>query len=431
MQRNTPQTPAPVLMTLQITTFCSFKTIVESKEIYAYDKIQGIYKPYGDTLIRALLRNYYPTHSTNDRHEVIHEIEDTTWIRRNEFDNKKRVGYIPLKQYLVNCNDLSDSVGYDKDYYYTFKYPFNYNPKARCPKFLKFMQEILPDRPIDIIRVLEGFASGLVPQLRFEKAYMFVGPKAQNGKSTLFNIMSTVLGKENISNVSIHDLKYGRFQRAGIVDKSYNIYADIDSKALRELGIIKMIISGDPMTMERKNQEGFSYSPKIRLFFSSNQPPIIDEDSNAVYRRFMLVEFPVEFRKHDPLFEKKFEDEYEGIMSLLVRLAVWLYHTKKLRYLQSPEELRVIWDLKSNPISKFMDDMLIRTPGGSVEHGDLYSAYVKYCMKNHFTVELMNTFTRLFKKKGNKQHKTNSKYRWLEWKIKEIPEDQSKLSEEP
>ncbi len=429
MQSSVRETPTPALISLQLMGFHKFKTIMETKEMYVYDKIEGIYKNQAELLIRSLMRTDYPNHKTNDANEVIRDIQDRSFIRRVDFDNHKKRDTIPLKNYLVSTRDLSHDP-FSPEYFYTYKYPSSFIKNARCPKFIKFLKQILPNGPVDIIRVLEGFASGLVPEMKLEKAYMFVGTKAQNGKSTLFNIMASVLGQVNIANVSIHDLKYNRFAKSNLVDKSYNIFADVDSKALRELGIIKMIISGDSMNIERKGQDAFDYSPRCRLFFSSNQPPIIDEDSNAVYRRFVLIEFPVEFRKHDPFFERKFEDEYDGIMSLLLRHANFLYHTKKLRYEQTPEDLRVVWDLKSNPIAKFIDDMLVRKEGARLEHGEIYNSYVLYCRRNHFTVEPMNMFTRLMKKKGNQQLKSNNKTFWVEWELKEIPKEQEKIVED-
>jgi len=419
--------PEPSLITLQIIHFHNFVTIMENREMYLYDKIMGIYKPYAETAIRAMIRQDYPNCKVHDRNEVLADIQDRTFIRRTDFDNHKDKTLLPLKSYLLSVKDFRQTE-YTPDNYFTIKFPYNYKKELGCPKFIKFLKQILPNQPKDIIRVVEGFASGLVPEMKFEKAYMFVGTKAQNGKSTLFNIIAKVVGKDNIANVAIHDLKMERFARAELVDKAFNIYADVDNKSMRELGIIKMIISGDPMMVERKGQDPFSYAPRCRLFFSSNQPPIIDEDSNAVYRRFFLIDFPVEFRKHDPFFEDKFEEEYDGIMSLLVRNAAWLFKQRKLRYEQTPEDLRVKWDLKSNPISIFMEECLVRKVGGKVEHGKMYHAYLTFCEREHYTAEMMNTFTKLMKKKKNQIRRSANEQHWLEWELKET-KDKDKQQE--
>jgi len=423
------EVPEPSLITLAIIQFHNFKTIMENSDMYVFDKIAGIYKPDAEKLIRSLIREQYPNANVHTRNEVLADIQDRSFIRRNDFDNHKDKTLLPLKTYLLSVKDFRQ-IEYSPDNYFTIKFPFDYKKDLGCPKFIKFLKQILPNQPKDIIRVVEGFASGLVPEMKFEKAYMFVGTKAQNGKSTLFNIIAKVIGKDNIANVSIHDLKYERFSRAELIDKSYNIYADVNSKSMRELGIIKMIISGDPMMVEKKGQDGFSYSPRCRLFFSSNQPPIIDEDSNAVYRRFMLIDFQVEFRKHDPFFEDKFEEEYDGIMSLLVRNAAWLFKNRKLRYEQTPEDLRVKWDLKSNPISIFMEECLVRKAGAKLEHGIMYHAYLSFCEKEHYTAEMMNTFTKLMKKKKNQIRRSANEQHWLEWELKDKDKQQEKIIDE-
>jgi len=182
------EVPEPSLITLAIIQFHNFKTIMENSDMYVFDKIAGIYKPDAEKLIRSLIREQYPNANVHTRNEVLADIQDRSFIRRNDFDNHKDKTLLPLKTYLLSVKDFRQ-IEYSPDNYFTIKFPFDYKKDLGCPKFIKFLKQILPNQPKDIIRVVEGFASGLVPEMKFEKAYMFVGTKAQNGKSTRFNII--------------------------------------------------------------------------------------------------------------------------------------------------------------------------------------------------------------------------------------------------
>ena len=107
-------------------------------------------------------------------------------------------------------------------------------------------------------------------QSNFEKVFMLIGEGA-NGKSTFLGVMQAVLGFDNVSAESLHDLTYERFAVASLFGKMANLHPDIESSELKNTGLLKALISGDAISAEKKYLHSFKFTNKAKLFFSANQ----------------------------------------------------------------------------------------------------------------------------------------------------------------
>ena len=71
--------------------------------------------------------------------------------------------------------------------------------------------------------------------------FLVIAGGGRNGKTTLFGILESFYGKENISGVSLQDLNYRPFALHKLYGKMANISDDLSAKAVRDSGIIKKI----------------------------------------------------------------------------------------------------------------------------------------------------------------------------------------------
>lgn len=121
----------------------------------------------------------------------------------------------------------------------------------------------------------------------FQHAVIVQG-KAGTGKSVLFNLVTKMLGKQNISSVSLHDLSTDRFAAVGVVDKYANIRSDISSDFIKDASIIKNLVGDDSMTVQAKGQQPFAYSNYAKMLFSANEVPTIAPDA-GIQRRIIIL----------------------------------------------------------------------------------------------------------------------------------------------
>jgi putative DNA primase/helicase len=95
----------------------------------------------------------------------------------------------------------------------TVRIPHAWNPKAKCPAIDAFLETVLPADCIDFVLEVIGYC--LIPDNRMQRAVMLVGPGG-NGKGTLLDLISNLMGSKNIASRTLHELSEERFARADL-----------------------------------------------------------------------------------------------------------------------------------------------------------------------------------------------------------------------
>jgi len=375
-----------------------FATLRDTQETLFYQ--DGVYKYGAEPLIFEECENRIDDCTSYMRREVFKTIQASTYKDRDQFDSDPVV--LNVKNGLLNIQ-TGEFRKHTPLFLSRIQLPVYYDPNAGPVKFVKFMMECLPNQA-DRELVYEQFASILLREaIRLEKVYIYVGEGA-NGKSTFLNVVESLIGKDNISNVSIHDLIYGRFARARLDGKSANIFADISNDELSRVGILKAIVSGDPTDAEKKGKDPFKLKNFAKLFYSCNQLPEIKEDSDAVFRRFIITEWSQQFKgdkdNKNLIFELTTDEELSGILNLLIHKAGRLLSQQRLSYDQSTEQLRIEWKQRADPVQLFANQFLVKKDGYVAKKSDVYSKYVEYCTAMKIIPKNQTQFTKKMKNLG-------------------------------
>ena len=305
------------------------------------------------------------------------------------------------------------------NYKYTINIPHNFNPDASCPKFDKFIAKVLPEKvsfdpatftaPVSfdpstftdddgelwtsnshlLIKQMMGYL--MIPSTAFRKFFVLLGEGA-NGKSTLIEVIVEMLGRENVSHQSLHDLAQRNFSKAELFGKLANTCADLESKDVKDSGLLKQIVAGDSMQYEKKFLDPFSGPATARLLFSANKMPPIHDTSQAMADRPVLIDFPVRIEEDDQdktlIHKLTTEDEIEGIivryaipgLQALLRAGKFNIPHKSLQLL---EEYRRRCDLLPyDHFTEFIDGCADEVESGFVTKVDFYRAYESWCKAN-------------------------------------------------
>jgi putative DNA primase/helicase len=131
-----------------------------------------------------------------------------------------------------------------------------------------------------------------------------------NGKSTLINFISGVIGAENTSNLSLDTLQNDRFGKAHLKGKMLNACADISDTFFESMATIKEITGDDKSYAEFKGQNGFSFLNFAKLIFSANSLPSFKDTSEGLVRRLILLPMnmkpePIDVNLNDILGDSK------------------------------------------------------------------------------------------------------------------------------
>jgi len=166
-----------------------------------------------------------------------------------------------------------------------------YDSAAACPAIDDFLESTVPDL-IGQFTEIAGYL--LIPDNRQQKAIMLKG-QGGTGKTTALEVLSALLGPENVSTIDLHRLEEDRFATADLYGVLANVFADLPSHALNSSSIFKSITGGDYIRGERKHRDAFKFKPYARLLFSANETPPTADNSDAFFERWLILPFD---RKH-------------------------------------------------------------------------------------------------------------------------------------
>jgi putative DNA primase/helicase len=217
--------------------------------------------------------------------------------------------------------------------------------------------------------------------------------------------LTEFIGAENTSNVSLQALEHKRFAMAQLYNKHLNVYSDLSSQAVSDTGIFKMITGSDMIYADRKFKDGFYFRSFAKQVFSCNKIPISRDDTNAYFRRWILMSFPNRFEGEDVnphiLEEITTDEEISALFNWGVEGLKRLEKNKIFSYNKSTELIRDEYERKSNPILAFVKDCLEEDAQAFESKKDTYNYYKSYCKKEHLPVKANNAFARELKQNIN------------------------------
>lgn len=214
---------------------------------------------------------------------------------------------------------------------------------------------------------------------------MLVGSGA-NGKTTFLNIIIKVLGRHNCSFRSLQELMENRFAPADLYGKLANIYDDLPPTKLTKTGLFKMLVSGGEIQAEKKFRNPFKFRNYAKLVFSANKIPTTIDDTQAFFRRWIIINFPNEFigDKADPHLEDKLSTPecLSYVLKWMLTGLKRLLENCKFSNEESIDEIEDKYLRMSNPVYAFLSDCTEPDPDAAVSKDELYHAFLDYCKSN-------------------------------------------------
>lgn len=397
--------------------------VYDRNMLYFYD--DGYYRPQGFQKIKArcleLMRNEYRDAHGN---EVAKYIETSQWSANPVLDTDAR--FINVENGLLDwIADPPEIKTHDPDYLSSIRIPVQYDPKAECPAIDQFFRDVLPTDCIDLVYEIFGYC--LLPDTRFQKAFMLLGSGA-NGKSVFISLLQTFIGKANCSAESLQDITENRFRVASLVGKLVNTFSDLPSKMMEDTALFKALVSGDALSAERKGEQAFEFVNHARLVFSANELPRTKDLSHGFFRRWIIIRFPNSFAegnaKRDPAILKKLttQEELSGLLNKCIQALVRLFSQREFTKPASVEAELMIYQSDNDNVRIFFDECCEFRIGAFAPKEDLYRKYEKWANSGNFRAISRQKFNNHIKNifPNVKEDTNGGQRKWLNLAIVEI-----------
>lgn len=353
--------------------------------VFNYDK--GVYKMVSDMeisnivlngLYDDMLWNYRTKRNVSDKVACLLSI-----IPNLDLTNDR--GWIlNLKNGLLNIY-TGELKPHSPNFVSLVQSPVEYEPEAKCPVWLGCIEAWMegPEKEDKSLLLQQFSGYCLSSSMQYDKALFLVGDGG-NGKSTFVDTISMVIGPDATSHIDLEGL-YGQYGMKGLIGKRLNIIEEVHGNYYQS-NKLKKLISGEPVTIDIKYKDQFSFRPQAKFIFAVNTMPRVDDTSTATERRMCAILFRNNFRNNPNTALRSdrglLATELPGILNWMLEGAKIL--SESVGFVITKEQIAMLSEYRqeNSSVEGFIAECVEQDSEATVNGRDLYDEYKSYCVKD-------------------------------------------------
>ena len=380
------KTKATYALASYLTQKYNIVTIGEKEhEMYVYR--DGYYVPYAENEIiyPEIQRVLGELTNKNAKTETFHKIAAMTAKPRSVFSTAP-LNFIPLKNGVYDMN-TKKLLPHSPLYRFTYQLPVIYDSNKSCPKTEAFLKQVLNEEQEKIVQEWLGYY--FYRMYLFKKAIIFVG-EGDTGKTTLLETIIFLLGRENISSISLQKMTSDKFAAAHLYEKHGNLVDELSAKDISDTGNFKIATGGGSITGEYKFGNQFSFHNFSKFTFACNKiPDVEDFDDEAYFNRWMVIRFEKTIEKKIPNFIATLttEDERSGLFNYAMEGLERLIKQGGFSYKSTGMDTKREMMRSGSSIAMFCSEAVMEEAGAEISKEEMYDAYSEYCLENGLAIE--------------------------------------------
>lgn len=261
--------------------------------------------------------------------------------------------------------------------------PTAFHPKAGCPRWLKFLDQIFAGDE-DLIRFLQRLAGYCLTGSTADHILPVFWGKGSNGKSTFIGALMDVMGPDFAMKAprDMLMIRRGEHHPTELTDlfgKRFVAAVETAEGQRLDEALIKELTGGDPIRARRMKEDYWQFAPTHKLLLCTNHAPDIRDTTHSTWRRVKLVPFNVVIvdAEQDRDLPRKLKAEVAGILAWAVEgCLAW-----QDGGLAEPEAVKLAtsaYRSEQDLIGVFLADCCTVETAAAIRSKDLYEAYQKW-----------------------------------------------------
>ncbi|NDZ12704.1 hypothetical protein C7T35_10105 [Variovorax sp. WS11] len=267
----------------------------------------------------------------------------------------------------------------------SYRAPVNYEPKATCPLWDKFILEVVQD-DAEYVRYLQRALGYSLFGLAKEQVFFLVIGPGGNGKGVLMRTIKAVLGQYAHSvapnvlsraysgNPNSPSPALAPLQKARFV-----ICTELPSSGGLDAAFVKQFAGGDELSARPNYGELVTFTPPGKLWISTNSMPEIEASDAAMWRRLVPLPFTANFRgkKANRELDQLLETEHAGILLWLLSGAAEYAHNG-LGTCKAVSDCRKALKTSADSVQAWVNECCRLDGDSRIAASDAYASYVQY-----------------------------------------------------
>lgn len=199
----------------------------------------------------------------------------------------------------------------------------DYNPSAPCPRFLRFLSEVMAGDQ-EMVTLLRRWFGYCLTADTTEHVVLFLTGTGRNGKGALIRAVQNVYGPlagtapEGLLTVS-------RFERHPaelevLRNRRLVVASELPKTAIFNEARLKQLTGGDVIVARGMRENFAEMIPTAKILVMANHKPGVADESPAFWERMRVVPFPVSFAgREDRSLDRDLLSEAPGILAWMVK----------------------------------------------------------------------------------------------------------------
>lgn len=313
-------------------------------------------------------------------------------------DFEPPIGLVNVSNGVLDVNK-KELLEHNPKYNFKYKLKHEFNSDAKAPNFIKYLNFVFNEDQelIKLVGEIMGYTLLGGPPTA-HRAFVLYGD-GRNGKSTLLDVITQLLGEDSVSAVSMKRITEP-FSTVRMDGKLANIVEESPTSIDAE--IFKNITAGGRVAAAHKGMEEFDLRLNCRLFFACNNFPHFKDGSVAIKDRLIFLPFNRYIRpeERDPNIGKEIQKEMSGVLNFALK-GLERFQLNGFTQPQATKEIINEYLNESDNVRSWFDENIefkYDLMSESVLTKDLYYNYKSLCLENGQKLVAYNTFSKRLKR---------------------------------
>jgi putative DNA primase/helicase len=296
--------------------------------------------------------------------------------------------------------------------------PIKYDPDAKAPIWESFLESIFCGDK-ELISFIQRAVGYSLTGSTAEQCFFMCHGTGSNGKSTLFNVLSDILGDySKTADMELFTERRNNQNSSNEVamlqgSRLVTTVETNDGVRLNE-ALVKKLTGSDLIVAKRLYADAFEYKPVFKIWMAVNHLPIIKGTDIGIWRRIRIVPFKayISDAEKDAKLPDKLKKEYPAIL----RWAVEGCMQWQKQGLNPPKSVLAATDeykKDQDMFGDFISTCCVVGEGITCIGQTLYKQYENYCEDYGYKSMSAKSFVRAMKEKGFVQQMVRAnRYSW-------------------
>ena len=301
-----------------------------------------------------------------------------------------------------------------------------FDPRANCPRFIKFINQIF-GYDFELIYWVWRFIGYCMTGLTREQIWVICYGNGGNGKDVLFSVLSWIMGDYYFV------APFTTFE----ADSQQSIPSDLAQMLNKRLITASETLPGSRLNEQRlkafagessirvrfMHHDWFEFYPVGKIMLAVNHKPKVKDDTNGFWRKVVLIPFTQIFtdnpkdedHRKDRDLKSKLNNELSGILNWAILGAL---EYQKVGLADRPREINQgteSYKKESDTINLFTEDMCIQGDKEKIQvkASELYKAYKNWAIELGYKredIETNTAFGSYISARFKKDHKRDGWY---------------------